>query len=336
MVLHGQILKNVTPSSMPHSLDSLPPETLLQVLEHVPDLQLLRLQACSRALLDVCRSDAVWAARCRSIWQQHAFNSNTVLEAQLFESGEATGEWWPVWTFIARYAQHLGYWASQLPFDGRLVRCGLMLDPDIEAGAPLSQRFLIAVQQITASNAASPQDVAAIMPPSAFAESEPTPAFTLPLNNISPDRGLSIDVLRIKWEAIPIFAISPLVGPYLVAETGHATAFQAKCPMEVVAKERLTSLDLERSRRGARIAEILSSDLIAFPTHALYRSGAMRQPSELVRQGNELAIRSLTMSWEPKIHHETPSGSRSMSIEEETASARVDRGGVSILHLFSF
>jgi hypothetical protein len=140
-----------------------------------------------------------------------------------------------------------------------------------------------------------------VMPPNAWVDEideEPTTSFTLPINSASPDRGLSIDVLTLKWQVTPIFCISSSEGPHLLSDNHSSTP--SRWPLEIYfSKDAVSPVDLERSRSGARISEILSSDNITFPTHAVYRSGALRPPTSLVRVGTELMIQTQSMHWQP-------------------------------------
>lgn len=154
-------------------LDELPAELILHIAPFLQADEASYLAACNKHFQAIMLSDDVWRPRCASIWHRHS--DQGFLDVDLLCQGIGRG-YRRLWiALLGSYARYLGYWASQLPFTGRLVRFCLQCQPasnDMNFDSDWLDRFRILAYEITAVNNVQAQDIADERPFGAWYNSE--------------------------------------------------------------------------------------------------------------------------------------------------------------------
>jgi len=147
------------------TLEGLPVEIALHIFAFLEnDLDIVRLAGVNSSLKGLARSDDVWRPRCVELWEKHGTGEGNPF------NDESIQDFYSLWSgLFGPYKRHLGeyglshlverlidwsigFFASSLPYNGRLIRFTLhqsTSDPD----ALLVDRFRILARELSVSNA---------------------------------------------------------------------------------------------------------------------------------------------------------------------------------------
>ena len=141
------------------------PELVWAVVSRLDAVDAARVASTSTALREIVLADEVWRPRVRALWRQHAYINGVPSELGAERADEA-GEWWAAWTFIGRFERTLGFWASNEPFKGRLLRISLDRALPSEGGEQtLRDRLYIRADHVDIFNAFDASDSGDHLPP---------------------------------------------------------------------------------------------------------------------------------------------------------------------------
>ena len=142
------------------------PELVWAIVARLDDaVDAAHVASTSSALRAIGLADEVWRPRLRALWRQHAYVNGVPAELRGERPGES-GEWWSAWTFVGRFERKLGFWASNEPFKGRLLRVSLDRALLSEAGKfTLRDRLYVRADHVDIHNAFDAFDAQDHLPP---------------------------------------------------------------------------------------------------------------------------------------------------------------------------
>ncbi|GAA5951475.1 hypothetical protein JCM21900_001575 [Sporobolomyces salmonicolor] len=212
---------------IPPTLVSLPPELHLRLLRLLDPQSVSRLARTCSTLNAVARSELLWKEIVLDLVREHGVQDPSVDPGTPPDTSDAQRV--QAARFLLPHSQHLGYFASSLPFNSRIIRVAIVVPPNLETSAASYSSdvptpspppaYAIHAAHLRPSNAISP-----VSPPPASAlpfGSTLDPSCTSfiisrLLNPDHPDAGLSVDLVDPHYDlSAGMFDISPEEGPML-------------------------------------------------------------------------------------------------------------------------
>ncbi|GAA97377.1 uncharacterized protein L969DRAFT_94434 [Mixia osmundae IAM 14324] len=273
--LSGQVEACTLAPAQMTSILSLPTELIFRIVDSLSAVSVSRLSSTCKALHDICHSDELWKDRIRDLWLLHG--ATTVLPETDDEQVDRL-PWAEQWSrFLGRHRHFLGWWASSLPFRGRVIRMQLCT----ETGT--LDTLYIAAQLIEASNAIQPledanDDFMADVLPQGFLWDVGSASYSLPLDHPSPDRGYSIDVLDPTFQHVTLFTIHPEHGVTLNARPDPRASqpfiFDALRPVSLEVAYDVLGVPVSA---GSTVTSLFTGEKqTPFPTIYIAESGILR------------------------------------------------------------
>ncbi|GAA5859738.1 hypothetical protein JCM1840_006432 [Sporobolomyces johnsonii] len=230
---------------IPPSLVSLPPELHLRLLRLLDPQSISRLARTCSILYHVARSELLWKEIVLDLVREHGVPDDSLeqgtppddddaqqaqavtLAALSLDGNRVT--WWDQAKFLLPHSQHLGYFASSLPFNSRIIRVAIVVPPNLQTSASSSSSDV----PTPSPPPAYAIHAAHLRPFNAFSPASPPPASSLPFgstldpsctsciisrlqNPDHPDAGLSIDLVNPRYDfSAGMLDITPKDGPLL-------------------------------------------------------------------------------------------------------------------------
>ena len=141
------------------------PELVWSIIGHLAAVDAAHVASASSTLRAIGLADEVWRPRLQALWKEHAYVNGVPADVHGERSGES-GEWWAAWTFVGRYEHTLGFWASNEPYKGRLLRVSLDRALLTSVGDfTLRDRLFVRADHIDIANAYDAPDAEEHLPP---------------------------------------------------------------------------------------------------------------------------------------------------------------------------
>lgn len=137
------------------------PELVWGIMGRLSSVDAAHVASASSTLRAIGLADEVWRPRLRALWKDHAYVNGVPADVH----GES-GEWWAAWTFVGRYEHMLGFWGSNEPYKGRLLR--VSLDRALLASVghfTLRDRLFVRADHVDIANAYDAPDAEDDLPP---------------------------------------------------------------------------------------------------------------------------------------------------------------------------
>ncbi|GAA5945209.1 hypothetical protein JCM1841_002575 [Sporobolomyces salmonicolor] len=254
---------------IPPTLVSLPPELHLRLLRLLDPQSVSRLARTCSTLNAVARSELLWKEIVLNLVREHGVQDPSVdhgtppdtSDAQRVQAVRLAAlsldrnrvRWWDHARFLLPHSQHLGYFASSLPFNSRIIRVAIAVPPDLETSASSYSSDV----PTPSPPPAYAIHAAHLRPVNAFSPVSPPPASSLPfgstldpsctsfiisrlLNPDHPDAGLSVDLVDPHYDfSAGMFDISPEEGPMLSRANSSTREGVAAAALHVGSSSRL-------------------------------------------------------------------------------------------------